>query len=342
MNARQRQMLRLAHSIHATIHRRLTNKPSFALPDSSWQRCGELSRRVQLASDRGWHTAADRVRTEFVQALRRCSDELLAGVGLLEELSQPRLSASVRDIYNDLLALDDEFDDVTWSDRKCLTVTTSSIVLEGIDLGRFDVELDWEELPDATYRVNALDANPAASNDCVTHPHVQDEALCEGEAKLPIRRALEEGRIADFYLIVANALATYNDSSPFVALRDWYGVSCADCDSTVSEDERRPCTNCDSGVCDDCYVRCQHCDDVFCSACSTTCEGCGDDHCKCCVQKCPQCDARVCPTCRREKGCENCDEETDDDDRSGTEAAAVTESPTEVHTVGVGETSLPA
>ena len=39
-----------------------------------------------------------------------------------------------------------------------------------------------------------LDANPADANHSVTHPHVQDEAVCEGEGRQPVRRALEQGR----------------------------------------------------------------------------------------------------------------------------------------------------
>jgi hypothetical protein len=43
------------------------------------------------------------------------------------------------------------------------------------------------------YRVIAKDAHPAESRENVTHPHVMDEVLCEGDGKHGIRRALSEG-----------------------------------------------------------------------------------------------------------------------------------------------------
>jgi len=65
---------------------------------------------------------------------------------------------------------------------------TEPIVLEGIDLGRFEIALDAGSGPHhewATYEATALDANPAVSDSEVTHPHVQAGQLCEGEVARP-------------------------------------------------------------------------------------------------------------------------------------------------------------
>ena len=60
-----------------------------------------------------------------------------------------------------------------------------------MDLGPFKIVLDWSDLsatkPD---QVIALEPNGAAGDDDVTHPHVHDRTLCEGEGRVPIRNAL--------------------------------------------------------------------------------------------------------------------------------------------------------
>jgi hypothetical protein len=122
-------------------------------------------------------------------------------------------------------------------------------------------------------------SNPAATNDSVTHPHVDGEALCEGEGRQPIRRALEQGRLLDFFVIIANLLRTYNSDSPYVSLSDWHGVECFDCGTTVCDDERWTCEKCDTTVCGECYSNCPECDGIFCDACVTRCEGCDENHC---------------------------------------------------------------
>src|SRR5690606_20967014 len=102
-----------------------------------------------------------------------------------------------------------------------LSVTTEPITLEGVYLGPFRIELDVDDLAAgecADYRVIALEPNPAASNCDVTHPHIQDEQLCEGEGRPLIRRALGEGRILDFFEFVASVLRAYNPESPYVSL----------------------------------------------------------------------------------------------------------------------------
>ena len=87
---------------------------------------------------------------------------------------------------------------------------------------------------------------PLRSNEDVTHPHVSDEAVCEGDGRVPIRKALEQGRLLDFFVIVRNLLQTYNSGSPFVSLDDWEGIRCADCGASAGEDERWTCVKCES------------------------------------------------------------------------------------------------
>lgn len=126
------------------------------------------------------------------------------------------------------MALRQEFDELHFDskDRK-LSVETESIRLDGLDLGRFKIELDVESLSsknNAYYEVIALDPNPAESNDNTVHPHVDANRLCEGEAQPTIRLALRQGRLLDFFQIVRQVLSSYNPSSAYTKIADWSGA----------------------------------------------------------------------------------------------------------------------
>jgi hypothetical protein len=172
--------------------------------------------------------------------------------------------------------------------------------LDGVYLGPFEIHLDWSNLQDGhpnNYRVIAMDAHPAAANDNVTHPHVQDEAVCEGEGRQTIRSAIEQGRLLDFFVIVANLLRTYNSGSPYVSLADWHGAACADCGATVSGDERWTCDKCQTTTCGECYQNCSDCDGIHCDECTTSCEGCDERRCRSCISVCSACHDEYCQGC---------------------------------------------
>ncbi len=217
------------------------------------------------------------------------------------------------------MALHDEFEEVTFDRRgHTLSVTMEAIELDGVYLGPFEIRLDWENSQGCqsyNYRVIALDANPAAANDSVTHPHVQDEEVCEGYGHEPIRRALEQGRLLDFFVIVANLLRTYNSGSPYVSLSEWYGIQCPDCGSTVGDDDRWTCEKCEASVCGECYYNCPGCDCAFCNECVTHCEGCDENHCGGCMRQCSRCNAELCQGCLDDnERCSDChDKETEEE-----------------------------
>ena len=121
-----------------------------------------------------------------------------------------------------------------------LAVTTETIELEGVVLGEFQIRLTWTEIGHGSqpYRVVALDPHPAARRDDVTHPHVQDERLCEGEGRSAIAAALAEGRLYEFFLLVDQLLHNYGRGSGFVEMDDWEGVPCSDCGASAKR--RRP------------------------------------------------------------------------------------------------------
>src|SRR5437667_3334418 len=83
--------------------------------------------------------------------------------------------------------LEDEFGDVEIDLRaKLVTVTTEPIILEGVHLGSFGIVLSWTELAGESgsnaFKIIAREENTASANDAVSHPHVNHQKLCAGDA----------------------------------------------------------------------------------------------------------------------------------------------------------------
>lgn len=312
-----RPLLRLAIAVHDRARAEQSHLPAAELPSAAWQQCELLYRRLHSARQRVWNMAAARLQGDLEAAVQRLEAEL-GGIQRRSDVPQANGAATIRDIYADLLALQEDFDALAF-DRKARTisVTTESIELEGVQLGPFEIRLDWSDPARGhpyNYRVVAVDPNPAASDESVTHPHVQDEALCEGDGRSAIRRALEQARLLDFFVLVANLLRTYNPSSPYVSLSDWSGVECADCGTSTRTDERSTCQKCDSTLCGECYVCCPGCDCTFCGECVAHCACCQASHCQGCLNACERCENLVCDDCLDDhQRCTNCHEDSDDE-----------------------------
>ena len=324
MNRQEKRLLGIAVDIHEQLKTQGAMRPVDAWPTVTWQRCDALRRRMSRADERGWHLAARRLQSDLRELVHRTHGQLLEVERQLEPMQSCQHVASIQDIHADLAALHEEFDEVSVERRShSVAVTTEPIVLEGVYLGPFEIRLDWNHLVDGhphNYRVIALDANPAVANEGVTHPHVQDEAVCEGDGHLPICQALQQGRLLDFFVIVANLLRTYNSGSPYISLDDWRGIACTDCGTTVSDDDRWMCESCEAAVCGECYLNCRDCDGVFCAECVTRCDGCDEYHCRSCMKRCSQCRDELCETCLdHQERCANCHE--DEQEKEATEDA---------------------
>jgi hypothetical protein len=158
-------------------------------------------RLARHANSRGWYAAA----TAKEQDLRHEAHciETAAGCLHLEPwgpsfvANAPTLGMVVAELHQ----LQEEFEDFE-IDLKTgiVTVSTDRIVLEDIDLRPFSIELHLsrlgERLDSQCFNCVALEPNPAEGNNSVTHPHVQDDRLCAGDATTPISVALREGRLA--------------------------------------------------------------------------------------------------------------------------------------------------
>lgn len=233
-----------------------------------------LSRAVNLchaARGRNWSVAAASLHNRQVDILRRLFCHLRESEHCLAPLPAAPRPLSLREIYEDLAALEHEFDPVR-IERACVSVVTDDIELEDVYLGPFRIDLHLNRLVDRcdayAFTIVALDPHPAAGSDDVPHPHVKDGQLCAGEATVPIAQALAQGRLLDAFLAVSSVLHTYNPGSPYIALADWHaGIRCADCGSRTPEDDISYCEDCEQDYCNDCISCCDICQTSVCRSC---------------------------------------------------------------------------
>ena len=215
-------------------------------------------------------------------------------------------------IYNELCALQNEFGVVSYdSDLHTLSVPVGPVTLRDVDLGTFNINLDIDELVISRhnfYSVTNDDPQPAHSDDSVIHPHVASDALCPGDAVMPIAAAGAECRILDFFLLVSQVLTSYNPDNAYVKLEDWCGLTCDLCGSSCDVDEMRICQRCGCTCCCDCSYDCCDCGRVFCDNCGCDiCAGCRGLLCGACSNSCVKCSAIVCYNCRAY--CHECEAE---------------------------------
>ena len=267
----------------------------------------------ESAVQRNWQAAAKKVQTRTCRNIGDLNYEIQTLKSTLDQKAGEL--PMVSDVLAEFMQLEDEYGQLRYNwKEKTLSVTTDPIVLDDVALGSFEIKLFLDRISrlgkDSPYRIIALEPNPAGSNDEVTHPHVSNELLCEGDGHLLIRKALEQGRLCDFFSLVIGILNTYNPDSPYVALSDWDGYSCYDCGYTMSRDDSYFCEQCENDFCSQCSTYCQICDTTVCLGCSYECPACQKPVCKHCVTTCPECEEKLCSDCMAEKEiCNQCEQE---------------------------------
>ena len=288
-----------------------------------WQK---ITRQMNNARRRQWHAAVTTLKSELQFVLRNIQMDLNAAKRAMDYRDEPPL-ASMTDLLADLNQLEDEFGSWQFDGRAgVLSVTTEPITLEEIELGPFAIRLEVGRMTyldqRRIYLVDALESNPADGSSHVTHPHVSDSQLCEGDASTAIRSALEQGRLADFFMLVHSVLTTYNSGSPYVALDRWHGgTSCNDCGDYVSESDGSSCDRCGAEHCSSCITCCEDCQNYFCSGCMVTCPCCDEVYCGSCISVCALCHTSTCEGCLDDGACTTCRERNQDesDDSPGIE-----------------------
>jgi len=286
------------------------------------------SRKLGRALARDWFAASERTCTAISRHLGEIPYAVSKAESLLDRRQKeiPTLSA----VTEELRALQKEFDDVAFNGEEgALCVVTEPITLEDVYLGRFRIALYLDKLAElyhkTAYYVIAIDPHSAATDEAITHPHVSNEVLCEGDGGAAIKAALEEGRLCDFFTMVRSILNTYNPDSPYVALSDWNGVSCYDCGYVMDYENSYYCTYCDNAVCDSCSRICTDCGEVVCSSCVGHCEICDRSLCPNCAKtQCSDCESVCCESCLNDGLCPACKEEGENEDEEETDTTTET------------------
>jgi hypothetical protein len=285
MELTQRKQIRLAEKIYH--HLRLLQSSRYG---EVIRRTGHLMENLEqlrrsntllaVCLGKNWNAAAEKMTARLIQNLKDIP-YYASEIERMVESSKLKLP-TIRDILADLQQAQEEFEEFKYvEDKDLLVVTTAPVELEGYYLGEFEIQLRVGALAEARqhtslYAIVALDPHPAASNDSVTHPHVSEEHLCEGDASAAIGTALANGRICDFFQLVIAVLTTYNSSSPYVSLDNWEGRPCYDCGDTMGPDETYWCSSCQNDFCDACTSYCRQCDETTCRGCLEECSICGD------------------------------------------------------------------
>ena len=277
------------------------------------------SHRMAVAITRGWFAATEQCCT----AINRQLGEIPFSISKLQSLLDRRCKPvpEFSSIVEELRALQGEFDDVEFNpEEDALCAITEPIILEDVYLGPFRIALRLNKLGElytrTPYYVVAVEPHPAAKDEAITHPHVSNETLCEGDGAAAIRAALEKGRLCDFFVMVRGILTTYNPDSPYVPLSDWEGVACYDCGYMMDDEESYYCTHCENAVCDNCSRVCCACGEIVCGECAGHCEICDRSLCpQCAKTKCTECESICCGSCLTDGLCPDCKKEQEDEEQ---------------------------
>ena len=138
MNQSDKIALRAA----AVICRRLTERQAcqgtLQLPLYEWSQMQKLVRKIELAHKQHWHRAARVLTEDLLHQADLCHYRLLDLMAILRQKTALPEIPSHKDIFQEILAIKYEFDQVDVDPKTGeICVTTNSIVLEGIRLGRF-------------------------------------------------------------------------------------------------------------------------------------------------------------------------------------------------------------
>jgi len=313
-----KQLLMISKLVHKALIKRYLDR--YRIIEYCTNEIANLSKQMACKGQRHKHyLALEEIdnATKIAYGIASRTNTLQRYTGdLSSALSRLKAPRDQRYIYKDLVALQQEFDVVGYDhNSRCLGVTTEPIILHGINLGPFSIELMIDALPcpddSCCCRVVALSPNPSSCNEYVTHPHVEEETICLGQAKQAVAEALDDSRILDVFMLIAGVLRNYNSDSPFVKLENWYGEPCYNCGAICDNNsELHTCEFCEHLFCPDCIGTCGYCSASVCVNCMEYCNTCEEYYCSNCVCVCPHCERPVCTACLEGDGCV-CQEESE-------------------------------
>jgi len=281
----------------------------------------ETSKKLAVCLSHNWLSAAEVCGIHIVGLTKDVTYYLSQLEKLADKPTKPMPTLSV--IVEELKQLRREFNGVEFDKTEgVVSVVTGPITLDDVYLGPFKIQLDLKKLPklyvDVPYSCIALDPHPAATNEEVTHPHVSNDRLCEGEGTAAIRAALEGDRLCDFFMLVKGILNTYSPDSPYVRLEEWDGQACYECGYVTDSENTYYCDFCENIFCEECSTCCRSCDETVCLSCSTRCSHCDEHVCPNCIKECPECGSLCCSSCLEDNLCPKCLEELENENENRT------------------------
>jgi len=265
--------------------------------------------KIRKALQKNWISAAKHLQQQNLRLI----DDLSYTINKTKQFAAkplPELPA-ISSIFADLRQIEQDCGKLNFDfEQDKIFVETEDIYLEDLYLGAFKIELRLDMLPELhktlPYYCIALDPQYPVTSDDVTHPHVSNNILCEGDGATTIKTALEEGRLCDFFCIVTNILKTYNPDSPYVSLHDWSGIACYDCGYICDNENRYYCASCENDFCDSCSSYCRVCDEIICLGCGGQCPHCEEFICPSCINECSLFGSKCCHSCLEEGMCPTC------------------------------------
>jgi len=270
---------------------------------SRWESLLRARHCCQLAVNHGLILCLSGLQQDLLHALRNLAEQITALRSCHETVHHE--DHSYRHWFEEVEQLYDEFSKVTFQPEEGkLRVETPVITLGEICLGAFAIDFKKKGYGISIhhFEIEALQPEPASTDSALTHPHVKDGELCAGDAKIPIRAALEAGRLADAFLLIQSTLQTYNSRSAYVKLDQWYGISCSDCSRTIDPDDSYSCHGCEHHLCDQCYSSCSSCSSTYCPECIQGCSSCKSSYCEACLEPSERSGKPLCRDCRTSCG----------------------------------------
>lgn len=338
---------RAAGHLEHFLKSRADDHRPIALIGHHFSQMQSLTARLQTAEHHRWDSSAQVVARQLHAQLKCCAVQIATTLATLELRFASSDAPSQAVLYEELLALRNEFEGCVVDLRnRTLSVVTEPIVLEEVELGPFRIVLHWDPVLAhvSPYTVQAIHPCCPEGRSDITHPHVTRDRLCEGDAKQVLRQVLRSGRLTDFFQIIIRVLHTYNSHSPYASLDEWEGIDCQACGAHTAH-ESSYCNVCESQVCDGCSGYCSYCDTSACETCLSCCARCDQSCCPNCADVCRECGEKVCPRClNTHQLCQECDDANPIEEVESETVSTAEESPAglAIQPVGLGQIAVPA
>lgn len=263
----------------------------------------------------------------------RQSLSTMASLLKINAKGSPVTLLSLKEAIEEIRVIANVWKDVVYRDG-VISLFIEDIVLEDdveeVNLGSFEISLNLKNPLDG---LSIISKTRVGSRKGYYHPHVSGSHLCTGDGGHPMKEALCQGRLEDYFRIVEAILRTYNEVSPYEPLSEWYNpdhenefccsaceewynnddaYNCCRCDTTLcigcsSDEGGGCCRDCGDWACGECTTCCRHCSEVICDACIKNCYVCKETSCSKCLQQCIICNNACCGQCSQ--SCAHCGDE---------------------------------